>query len=188
MIFKLDVRGSVHHRTILTVKTQQDATAYQNFIIPYFKWSSTCFGRHTAHHQKPKTAHVALGFAYVEGCRTCRCWTLSGSICVRYLTKSKNYTSDNRPRMQNQRLRCSFRLLMMGGVSPETCWASFKIRNNKILIYCCILLGLYCKNIQWYFWFVVHHSSAKAIESTQNNSYIFRVPFFAYKFAKPNGK
>jgi hypothetical protein len=27
---------------------------------------------------------------------------------------------------------CSFRLLMMGGVSPETCWASCKIRNNKI--------------------------------------------------------
>jgi hypothetical protein len=22
---------------------------YQNFIIPYFKLSSTCFGRHTAH-------------------------------------------------------------------------------------------------------------------------------------------
>ena len=26
---------------------------------------------------------------------------------------------------------CSFRLLMMGGVSPKTCWVSFKIRNNK---------------------------------------------------------
>jgi len=37
-----------------------------------------------------------------------------------------NYTSNNLPRMQNQRLRCSFRLLMMGGVSPETCWDSHK--------------------------------------------------------------
>ena len=36
---------------------------------------------------------------------------------------------------------CSFRLLVMGGVWPETCWASFKIRNNKILIHCCIFLG-----------------------------------------------
>jgi hypothetical protein len=35
--YKLDVRGSVRHTTILTVKTQQDATVYQNFIIPYFK-------------------------------------------------------------------------------------------------------------------------------------------------------
>jgi hypothetical protein len=41
---------------------------------------------------------------------------------------------------------CSFRLLMMGGVSPETCWASLKIKNNKILIQCCILLVFLCKN------------------------------------------
>ena len=34
--YKLDVRGSVHHTTVLTVKTQQDATVYQNFIVPYF--------------------------------------------------------------------------------------------------------------------------------------------------------
>jgi hypothetical protein len=50
------------------------------FIIPYFKRSSTCFGRHTAHHQEPKTAQAASGFAYVEGYRTCSCWTLSGSV------------------------------------------------------------------------------------------------------------
>ena len=42
---------------------------------------------------------------------------------------------------------CSFRLLMMGGVSPETCWASFQIRNNKILIHCCILLGFFTVRI-----------------------------------------
>jgi len=40
---------------------------------------------------------------------------------------------------------CSFRLLMMGGVSPETCWVSLKIRNNKMLIHCCILLGFHYK-------------------------------------------
>jgi hypothetical protein len=42
---------------------------------------------------------------------------------------------------------CSFRLLMMGGVLPETCWALFKIRNNKILIHCCILLGFFTVRI-----------------------------------------
>jgi len=31
----LDVRGSVHHRTIHKEKMQQDATMYRNFIIPY---------------------------------------------------------------------------------------------------------------------------------------------------------
>jgi len=75
-----DVRGSVHHSTFLTVKIQQDATVYQNFIIPYFKLSPTCFGRHTAHHQEPKTAQAASGFAYVEGCRACSCWNLSGNL------------------------------------------------------------------------------------------------------------
>jgi len=34
----------------------------------------------TAHHQEPKTAQAASGFAYVEGCWTCSCWTLSGSV------------------------------------------------------------------------------------------------------------
>jgi hypothetical protein len=71
-----------------------------------FKWSSTCFGRHTAHHQEPKTVQAVSGFVYVEGCRTCRCWTLSGS--VRYQTTSNNGTSDNLPRMQNQKLRVQF--------------------------------------------------------------------------------
>jgi len=37
-----------------------------------FKWGSTCFGRHTAHHQELKTALAASGFAYVRGCRTLR--------------------------------------------------------------------------------------------------------------------
>jgi hypothetical protein len=30
--------------------------------------------------------------------------------------------------------------LLMGGTSPETCWASYKYRIIKILIHCCILL------------------------------------------------
>jgi hypothetical protein len=35
----------------------------------------------TTHHQELKTAQAAFGFAYVEGCETYSCWTLSGSIC-----------------------------------------------------------------------------------------------------------
>ena len=38
------------------------ATFYFIFI-----WNSSCFGRHTAHHQEPKTALAASGFACVEG-------------------------------------------------------------------------------------------------------------------------
>jgi hypothetical protein len=65
---------------LLQRKTQQNATVYQNFIIPHFKWSSTCFGRQAAHHQETETAQAASGFAYVEVCGTCSCWTLSGSV------------------------------------------------------------------------------------------------------------
>jgi hypothetical protein len=32
---RLDVCGSLHHSTIHKEKIQQDATVYQNFIIPY---------------------------------------------------------------------------------------------------------------------------------------------------------
>jgi len=110
---------------------------YQNFYYCIFIWSSTCFGQHTAHHQEPKTALAASGFPYVEGCWTCSWWTLSGTLC---LTASSNYMSNNLPRMQNQRLLMQFWLLMMGGVSPETCWASYKYAIIKILIHCCILL------------------------------------------------
>jgi len=66
-IYKIDVCGSVRHSTIHTEKSKK----MQHFIkIDYsiFIWSSTCFGRHTAHHQEPKTALAASGFAYVEGC------------------------------------------------------------------------------------------------------------------------
>jgi len=38
------------------------------FYYSIFIWSSTCFGRHTAHRQEPKTALAASGFSYVEGC------------------------------------------------------------------------------------------------------------------------
>ena len=47
-----------------------------------FVWSSTCFGRHTAHHQEPKTALVASGFTYVEVCWPCRCWTASSNYTI----------------------------------------------------------------------------------------------------------
>ena len=59
-------------------KIQRYATMYRNFYYSIFIWSSTCYGRHTAHHQEPETAKAASGFSYVRGCWTCRWWTLSG--------------------------------------------------------------------------------------------------------------
>jgi len=52
------------------------------FYYSIFVWSSTCFRRHTTHHQEPKTALAASGFSYVEGCWTCSWWALSGTTCL----------------------------------------------------------------------------------------------------------
>jgi hypothetical protein len=63
-----DVLGSMHHSIIHTEKSnkmQQCIKIYYSIFI----CSSTCFGRHIAHRQEPKTA-LALHF-YTEGC-----WTL----------------------------------------------------------------------------------------------------------------
>jgi hypothetical protein len=51
-------------------KMQQCIKIYYSAFIR----SSTCYGRHTAHHQELKTALAASAFAYARGC-----WTLSAS-------------------------------------------------------------------------------------------------------------
>ena len=70
---------------------------YQNFIIPYLHENSTCFGCHTAHRQ----VHCAWQCPPNTRPTTFHVWKTRGC-------------------------QCSFRLLMMGGVSPKTCWASHK--------------------------------------------------------------
>jgi hypothetical protein len=65
---------------------------------------------------------AACGSAYVKGCWTCGCWTLSGSQ-VTYATWQRPTTFHV---YKTRGCLCSFGLLMMGGVSPETCGALFK--------------------------------------------------------------
>jgi len=122
-------------------KIQQDATIYQNFYSSIFLWSSTCFGRHTAHHQEPKTALAASGFSYVKGCWTCSWWTLSGTVC---LTTSTNYRSNNLPRTKNQRLPVQSSAPDDGRCVARNMLSFIKIWNNKkiwyIVAFCWIFL------------------------------------------------
>jgi len=78
-------------------------------------WSSTCFGRHIAHHQEPKTALAAS-------------WRVVGGRCQAHCAWQRPPTT--RPTTFHvwkiRGSQCSFRLLMMGGVSPETCSALCK--------------------------------------------------------------
>jgi len=89
------------------------------FIIPYLHEAQTCFGRQTTHHQEPKTALAASGFAYMESCWMCGCWTLTAASGFAYmascwpcgcwmLSASSNHTSTNFPCMPNQRLPVQF--------------------------------------------------------------------------------
>jgi hypothetical protein len=50
----------------------ENPTRFHSVLKFYFIFmqKSKCFGRHTAHHQEPKTAPAASGFARVEGCWT----------------------------------------------------------------------------------------------------------------------
>jgi len=66
-------------------------------ILLFHIYSSTRFGRHTAHHQEPKTALAASGFSYMEGCSPCGWWSAS-----------TNHTVNNLPCMKNQRLPVQF--------------------------------------------------------------------------------
>ena len=126
-----------------------------NFYYSIFIWGSTCFGRHIAHHQKPKNALSASGFSYVKGCWTCSWWKLSSTAsgfsyvkyCWTFSWWTLSGTAWQRPPTtrpttfhlwKTRGCLCSFRLLIMGGVSPETRWSSYKY--GIIKFYCCILL------------------------------------------------
>jgi hypothetical protein len=99
-------------------------------------------------------------------CRTCSCWTLSGSVwdgavqgnvvgrvvggrCQAQCAWQRPPTT--RPTTfhvwRTRGCQCSFRLLMMDGVSLKTSWVLYKYRIIKILIRCCILLNFFFMNI-----------------------------------------
>ena len=72
--------------------------------------------------------------------------------------------------------QCSFRLLMMGGVSPGTCWASYKYGIIKILIHCCILLDFIC---ELYYDARIHeHQISQSLLSQTLESFLLLVKWY----------
>jgi hypothetical protein len=114
---KFKVCKSVHHRTI-QINHQPDATVFQ-FIILTFVYISTCFGRFPTHHQE---------LNYCNGSRPAQPRTKHG------------YHHDTK--VKSEAATAVIELLMMGGKTPETCWAVNKHRDNK-LKNCCIRLVIY---------------------------------------------
>jgi hypothetical protein len=74
---------------------------------------STCFERHTTHHQELKNCNCSVWF-YI------RFWLPAAAMA----------RPSRRPATVPVTITI-FELLMMGGVSPETCWAIKKHWNNK---------------------------------------------------------
>ena len=103
------ILGALLHVSMIHKERSNKMQQCIDFYYSIFIWSSTCFGRHTAHHQEPKTALAASGFSYNQ----------PHVQTTFYVCKTRG-------------CQCSFRLLMMGGVSPETCWASYKYGIIKI--------------------------------------------------------
>jgi len=101
------------------------------FYYSIFIWNSTCFGRHTAHHQEHKTALAASGFfirgkllGRVFGGR-CQAHTVPHNVHQIHVQQSPTYE-------KTRGCQYSFRLLMVDGVSSETRWASYKYEIMKL--------------------------------------------------------
>jgi hypothetical protein len=83
---------------------------------------STCFGRHTAHHQELKNCNCSLWFYIrflVAGCR-CVGWAIAAA------------TGNQKTYVKPEAAITVLELLMMGGVSPEKCFAIKKHWNDKL--------------------------------------------------------
>ena len=95
------------------------------FYYSIFIWSSTCFGWHTAHEQEPKTALAASGLVFHK-------WKVVRHVIGGYCQAHWAWQRPPTTHLTTFHVwktggcQCSFRLLIMGGVSPETCWASYK--------------------------------------------------------------
>jgi len=104
-------------------KIQRDATMYQTFIIPYLYEAQHVSGdtppiiRSLKLHWQPIIFHTWKVVGRVDGgrCQAQCAWQSPPSTRPTTFHVWKTIGC-----------QCSFRLLMMAGVSLETCWASYK--------------------------------------------------------------
>jgi len=132
-----DIRGSVHHSTILKEKSNKMQKPIKIFIIPYL---------YEAQHVSDDTAPIIRSLKLHWQPLVFHTWKVVGRVvggrCQAHCAWQRPATTrlTTFHLWKTRGCQCSFRLLMMGGVWPETCWASYKYGIIKILIHCCILL------------------------------------------------
>jgi len=126
---------SVRHCTI-QIDHQPDATIFQ-FIILVFIYNSTCFGRFPAHHQKLDDCSSSLRF-YLHIMVIAVLCSWSGQMARPRTQHGYHHDTKLKP----EAATAVIELLMMGGKTPETCWAVNKHQENKVEN-CCIWLVIY---------------------------------------------
>jgi len=115
---------------------------YQNFIIPYL---------YAAQHVLGDTPPIIRSLKLQWQPLVLHTWKVVGRVVggccqAHYAWQHPPTTRPTTFHVWKTRgCHCSFRLLMMGGVSPETCWASYKygIINFDTLLH---LVGFFCVN------------------------------------------
>jgi hypothetical protein len=125
----------VRHRTI-QINHQPDATIFQ-FISLTFIYSSTCFGRSPAHYQELSDCSSSLWF-YLRILVIAVLCSWSGWLARPRTQHDCHHNTKVKPKAATAVIE----LLIMGGRTPETCWAVNKRQDNK-LKNCCIWLVIY---------------------------------------------
>jgi len=97
---------------------------YQNFIIPYLYDAQHVSGETPSIIRSLKLHWQPLVFHTWKVVCTCSWWMLSGTVCAWQRPPTTLPTTFHLWNIRG--CQCSFRLLMMGGVSPETCCSSYK--------------------------------------------------------------
>jgi hypothetical protein len=120
----------------IQINHQPDATIFQ-FIILTFIYSSTCFGRFPAHYQELNDYGGSLWF-YLRIVVTVVLRSWSGRPARPRTQHGFHHDTKAKP----EAVTVVIELLMMGGKTPEACWAVNKRQNNK-LENCCIWLVIY---------------------------------------------
>jgi len=136
-----NVHGSVHRKNIL-IYVQQYATLHSLF---YLETALHVTGGTSTHHQERKRLYLQhLVFvtslllpAAIAAGRRCQ-----AQCAWQHLPSTRPTTFHV---WKTRGCQCSFRLLVMGGVSPETCWGSYKygIINFDTLLH---LVGFFFMN------------------------------------------
>jgi hypothetical protein len=140
---------------------------YQNFLLFLIFVKIKCFGRHTVHHQEPKMHWQPLIF-YT--------WKVVGRVvggrCQAHCAWQRPpITRPNKLScMKNQRLPVHFRLLMMGCVSPETFWASYKEGILKVwyIVASCWIFPYECRKVSVFVARIIRNTSLNTLDNMRS--------------------